>query len=583
MNINRNNCEAFFLDYYEGTLSDAQVAEMFAFLKSNPDLREVFESFSDVSVDTDKTSTPDFSFLKKETVADVHEQAQQWMVDAVDGTIAPADKIALENYLNEYPSKRADLEAFEKTVLRPDANETLGDLYALKKEVAVTPENFEHFAVALIEGTISAHERSLLESFVLVHPEFSTMLDAFRASVEQADESIVFEPKASLKRSAVTVTEHNIGELLLAKTEGLLSAHDEQAVDAFTAAHPQYAKELALLAKTKLVADPSETFEAKHTLKRGAVLISENNFEQYAISAAEGLLNSEEQKAFNAFVASNEKYRKAAAHYSATRLQPDLSVVYDNKAELKRKEKGAVIWFTATVRYAAAAMLVILLSVYFWVKSDSTDPLEGTVADGTQQQVIDRSDETVPGSTTDVVTPDPETQLADQTTAPGQHEQVVNAHRQNDPVQDVHGTPTGTITIVSNGPPSIIAQSLPNKANDAVAFSDAAYAGLYTKAQAPADATQDDEYVSMGQLAMRWMKEQLDGKDPMRTQLQDNAVALAPGQSPAVKDRNVDGIDLTESAVNRVGQTAANGKIAMEQRNDGTYLQLWNYEVRVAK
>ena len=171
MQINKNNCEAFFLDYYEGTLSEGQVAELFAFLKNNPDLREVFESFADISVDAEKTNTPDFSFLKKEPVADIHEQAQAWMVDAAEGVISEEDRRALENYLAEYPSKRSDMAAFERTILRADANETFGDLSSLKKEAAVTAGNFEYYAVALIEGTISEKEKSLLDAFVLQRHE----------------------------------------------------------------------------------------------------------------------------------------------------------------------------------------------------------------------------------------------------------------------------------------------------------------------------------------------------------------------------------------------------------------------------
>lgn len=586
MNINRNNCEAFFLDYYEGTLSDAQAGEMFAFLKANPDLREVFESFGGVSLDAEDASVPDFSFLKREPVADLHGQAQQWMVDYVDGTITTEDNIALENYLNEHPEKRAELAAFEKTILRADASETFGDRSSLKKNVAITPENFEHYAVALIEGTISGEERSLLDAFVLVHPEFSEQLDAFRASVQQADESIAFDAKPSLKRTALLVTKDNIEALLVDKLEGQLAAHEEQAVDAFIAAHPEYAGDYELFTKTKLVADASETFDGKEQLKRGAVLVNENNFEHYAISAAEGLLNAGEQEALNAFVASHEKYRNALAQYAATRVQPDLAVVYSDKAGLKRKEKGAVTWFTPAVRYAAAAMIVVLLSIFFWTRYENTDHLQGTVADKTPANSSGQNG-AAPQENNQPVVP----QVNDAVVDNGDAHSPVNKQpdripsQQNGNVAKKEATPAqrGNYLDADFAPARTVASVNVPEANDAVAFSSALYTVLFDDAQKPVRVrtTPADEYISPGQLAMRWMKDKIEGPNPMPNGSHDGVQAFGANGEP--KNKNVNGLDLTETAVNRVGQSTANGKIAMQQRKDGTYLRLWGYEVRVLR
>lgn len=572
MQINSNNCEAFFLDYYEGNLSEGQVAELFAFLKANPELREVFESFSEISVDAESTAVPDFSFLKKEPVADIHEQAEVWMVEMVEGTIAEADRVALENYLNEHPSKRADLAAFENTVLRADAEETFGDLSQLKKDVAVTPENFEHFAVALMEGTISEQEKSLLESFVLTHPEFEVELDAFRNAVQQADESVVFEGKESLKRTALVVTKENIEALLVDRIEGQLSKHDEQAVDAFVAAHPEYKQELELFAKTKLVADASEVFEAKQQLKRGAPLVNEGNFEHYAISAAEGLLNSEELKAFNAFAATQQKYSSAAKLYAATRVQADMTVVYDDKAGLKRKEKGAIIWWSVSMRYAAVAVLVIVLGIYLWSKIGNDEQNLPPVAD---KQVVPPDNDVapvpnqLPESTND--------QYANNTTPSNEVVRPVT----NNTVQPGPEVTPVPVRMADDGfkPSSIVAANLRGKrANDAVNYSDALYAMYDQNAQPNSQpVANNSQYITPGQLAMRWMKNKIDGPDAVLSTERDH-----DGQ-PLPNDPNVDGMDLTQSAVNRVGQSAAKGNIAMQQRKDGTYLKLWSYEVRVRK
>lgn len=599
MTITRNNCEAFFLDYYEGNLSDGQVAELLAFLKANPDQREVFESFSNVQLNEEEINSaslipdttsriPDFSFLKKEPVVDIHELAEQWMVDSVDGTISAEDKISLEKYLDENPSKRADLFAFENTILRADENKSLGDLSNLKKKVAITPENFEHYAIALIEGTISPEEKSLLESFVLTHPEFAAHIESFKASVQKPDTSIVFDAKNSLKKSSVVVSKDNIEELLVDKTEGQLSPADEQAVDRFIEANPECGKDLELFAKTKLVADTNETFEAKDKLKRGATLINDSNFEQYLISASEGLLNREELKAFNAFVASNQKYRKALALYAATRLQPDMSIVYDDKEGLKRKNKGGILWFSASIRYAAAAVLVIVLSVYFWMKYDNADPNDVDMANNDPVNVIDGNNNVNPFDINEQTVPNSNNQYASTDNDNVHHSPEWNpsngTNGSNVSKKDVSNNTEDNILVASFTPVTIIASNVPNKANDAVSFSDALYDVVFNDDKTePAQEATGGDYITPGQLAMRWMKDKIEGTDPEPTKQQEAVAGFGDGGAPAPKDKNVDGMDITETAVNRVGQSAANGNIAMEQRTDGTYLQLWNYEVRVAK
>ena len=40
MNINRNNYELFFIDFYDGNLTDAQKHELDLFLEENSDLKE---------------------------------------------------------------------------------------------------------------------------------------------------------------------------------------------------------------------------------------------------------------------------------------------------------------------------------------------------------------------------------------------------------------------------------------------------------------------------------------------------------------------------------------------------------------
>lgn len=596
MQINRNNCEAFFLDYYEGTLSEGQVAEMFAFLKANPDLREIFESFGDVTLDSlDDTSespipssqsrvpnpdpdsyrdrTPDFSFLKKEPGADPDSyrdsQAEQWMMDYLEGVISDDDRNSLEKYFASHPEKRNDLAILEKTKLHADADESLGDISFLKKKSEITADNFDDYAIASVEGTISASEQKLLNDFVAAQPEFALQLANYGKTKLESDQSVQLADKSFLKKSALVVNEENISELLVAKSEGELAAHEEAAVDEYISRFPEYKLELEQISRAKLLPDVAEVFEGKEKLKRGNAIINETNFEHYLVSASEGLLNRDELKAFNAFVSANPKYRKTIAVYAATRLQPDLSIVYEDKESLKRKVGGGTVWWSVNIRYAAAAAVVVLiLGFYLWMKfaSSTGDAPVNPVANN------DRRDE-------NMVTPD---KIADVIKSPGDGnpsnipDWTPNKTGDNDiNKMDINHKP---IAVIDNPfvPVTIVADHVPNKANDAVNFSDALYSVVFNPVVPPPAIETEEEYITPGQYAMRWMKNKIDGPDPNEEKVNQVLVENKPEE-----DKNVDGLDLTESAVNRVGETAANGNISMDQRDDGTYLHIWNYSVRV--
>ena len=46
--LSRSNYEIYFLDYYEGNLTESQRRELMSFLEQNPDLKEEFDSFVNV-------------------------------------------------------------------------------------------------------------------------------------------------------------------------------------------------------------------------------------------------------------------------------------------------------------------------------------------------------------------------------------------------------------------------------------------------------------------------------------------------------------------------------------------------------
>src|ERR1051325_4203199 len=152
MKIDRNNCEAWFLDYYEGALDYARTQEMFAFLKMNKDLQELFDSYEEVSFSPDrKVTIGEKDFLKKPVncLEGINENNyEEYFVGAVQNTLSKEEKNQLEKFLVQFPAKREELEILRKSILEPEHEITFENKLLLKKEILITEENFPEYASA---------------------------------------------------------------------------------------------------------------------------------------------------------------------------------------------------------------------------------------------------------------------------------------------------------------------------------------------------------------------------------------------------------------------------------------------------
>ncbi|HEU4716845.1 MAG TPA: hypothetical protein VFU15_03385 [Bacteroidia bacterium] len=434
MKITRENCEAFFLDFYEGRLSTEQVTELFAFLDDNPEQKEMFESFEDVSFNPDeKVSLGDKSFLKKDAAA--------------------------------------------------------GD--------AVTLSGYEHYFIAYVEG--------------------------------------------------------------------LLSAEEKQAVEKFIAAHPQKRAELELLKKTVLAPEKEIVFENKEALKRSVVL-TEKNFEEYAIASVEGLLNAGEQEALEKFAAGSEKYARELSLLAKTKLQPDLSVVYENRNELKRR-RGGFYWMR-DVRFAAAAAVFLFVFIAWWNTGDK----------GAQV----KSGNAIAGNVNAGKTGDPAAHGNSSVSRPGDNANTpVQLAMEQDP--HVKNDRTDKVPAVQNEAHYQFASLAPREVRslkrgdvqDDVDFSDAFYlAADYSGSGSAAASTP-----SFGQFAKRWVKNKLDGG---RTDDQDGDMLYAMNGAKTSGAKEVTNFDLTSSAINRIGRSTGTN-LHLGRQSNKTILTFGKRDFVIAK
>lgn len=148
MRIDRNNYEAFFLDFHEGNLSEGLTRELFSFLDSNPDLKEEFESFEMISVLPSDKKYFGKDSLKKDTITSSNYKT--WFVGYIESDLTSEQKKEVEAYLQKNPSLKPELEIFKQTKLVPDHQIIFESKKQLKrggKVILFTPQ-FNRIAVA---------------------------------------------------------------------------------------------------------------------------------------------------------------------------------------------------------------------------------------------------------------------------------------------------------------------------------------------------------------------------------------------------------------------------------------------------
>ncbi len=166
MKITRKNYEQFFLDYFEGNLPDNRVGELMRFLDENPDLRDEFDVFELIRVDGDDgVHFPGKESLKKSVPVDVSAGSDH------TGSV------------QEYSGPGSE---------------------------CISPDNYEEYFAAYVEGDLEKEERAEVEAFAASDPHYGRELELMRQTRLVPDPAIRFPRKGSLKRHHIGLTARRV-------------------------------------------------------------------------------------------------------------------------------------------------------------------------------------------------------------------------------------------------------------------------------------------------------------------------------------------------------------------------------------
>ncbi len=167
MKINRENYPLYFLDHFEGRLSEDGRRELLLFLENHPDLKEEFEAFEMVGLESEEqVGFPGKESLKKDPLVGGHEMATG-----------------------------------EVQVIPP-----LEDLFIPGEQgvLGVNPAYAETALVAFAEGDLDEKQEAAVRVFLSANPGYGRELELFRAARLEPEAAAAFPGKQALKRHPIT-------------------------------------------------------------------------------------------------------------------------------------------------------------------------------------------------------------------------------------------------------------------------------------------------------------------------------------------------------------------------------------------
>jgi hypothetical protein len=157
MNIDRQNYEAYFLDYIEGNLNAAEIARLMDFLVSNPDLKAELENYEPVTLAPETNIYTEKDTLKKnrETKHSVYESNfDEYCIARIENDLDKKTVNLFEFYLQQHPEKLREYNLYCKTILKADKRIVYNEKRKLK-HFKIVHQRIAFYRILAVAATIT--------------------------------------------------------------------------------------------------------------------------------------------------------------------------------------------------------------------------------------------------------------------------------------------------------------------------------------------------------------------------------------------------------------------------------------------
>jgi len=122
---------------------------------------------------------------------------EEFFLDYIEGEINAPDKVALESFLVQNPDLKKELDEMMGMNIKYEANTVSGESDSLK--AIPFQENFDDFCIAKIEGDLNAYENEAFDKYMASNPNSEKEFYLYLKTKLEADQTIIFKEKKSLK------------------------------------------------------------------------------------------------------------------------------------------------------------------------------------------------------------------------------------------------------------------------------------------------------------------------------------------------------------------------------------------------
>ena len=158
------------------------------------------------------------------------------------------------------------------------------------------------------------------------------------------------------------INKENYGRFIVDYYDGQLSPEEEQILMLFLDRYPELKKEFESFENFPVLRDELLEFSGKQTLKREEITafggIDEDNYPEYFVLSQDGELPSGEEHDLENFLKINPHLQGEYHRFGLAKVSPDTSVVFENKAHLKKRV--ASFWLPYVAAAAAAVLLLFI-------------------------------------------------------------------------------------------------------------------------------------------------------------------------------------------------------------------------------
>ncbi len=214
MKINRDNYEAYFLDFHEGQLSPEMAEEVMLFVEMNPDLKSALNEFEPITLADDQDIVfENKAFLKKNQVFATSQiddsNYEEFLIAETEGLLNPLQLASLEEFISINPQFEKDRRLYAMAHLHADNEVVFEAKESLKqKAIAVGPIDagtFETYMARELEGDLNDEEKLQFAEFMQYNPHLEKDHKLYKHTILSAETKIVFENKDQLKQSVTPV------------------------------------------------------------------------------------------------------------------------------------------------------------------------------------------------------------------------------------------------------------------------------------------------------------------------------------------------------------------------------------------